>query len=422
MSTVAAELAVAAARARPGSGLEKRYLAQLESEQALRAQAKGELPGPAELTELVPRIGSALQDYMVRRGARHEVADYIEAQIVPRTNCTQLMRLPDRLRRARSRAWVQYSSEARKVRYVWDRKAGEPLLCPDDAREEAQRLNRRLEDRLEGLMSQGLRCYYAVLTVPNSPKGELQAGIDGLWSRFRRVIKLKRPKAADDPRPAKQLPKRFPILGAIAVLEAPLSRLRDWHPHLNVILITRGRLNWADWHQAWQYVCDFRVLKPGNVDQAMRELIKYSVRTVPEKSAAKASEAALEAQSADLFPDKLTPPAMTEWSAKEWLEWWRAMKGHRRTRTYGDLYGIGEQEPETVHDWRSIARADWKAGRFALWCPSLEFILGDKSNRACWISQREDGPQPGLSHGPPSSEGSRGDSLPGFDDEGLQNR
>lgn len=403
------------AASRPGSNYEQRAVRELDHEEELREQArKGDLhPLAANLDKVESAadvVSKKLAEYEGRAHVRATLADYLERTVLPLTTTDpKIQRLPEKLRGARQRCWSQLNLADGRTRVLWDRKAGEPLLCPDDAREEAQRLKRRLEDEVGELGRQGLRVYYAVLTIENPPAGKLAHQVERLWGRFRQVLKQKVERSPGDTRPKKALPRRFPIEGAIAVLEAPLAWARDWHPHLNVILVTRGRLDWADFHRAWHWVCQFRVLKPGNIEAAFRELIKYSTRAVPEKSAAKALGASPDGAGAVTASERLStiagsterppPPPMVEWTAAEWLEWWSVMKGRRRTRTYGELYGLGERDEklEDSPDWVTIGRAAWSGARYLPDYPLLRSIPGDKSLRAterlaAWRASLQTGP------------------------------
>jgi len=404
---------------RPGSALGDLAEAALSRDGELEEQCERGTLHPLmhhaeELVKAADTIEHRLEGYDARANARNQVADYIDAVVLPGTYDPRLRRLPDKLRAARKKAWSQVDLSTGETRFIWDEKAGEPLLCPDDAREEGMRLQRRLEGKLEELARAGLRVYYGVLTIDNAPLGHMAARVEKLWRKFKRALKA---KASGRPRGVskKSWPKLFPIAGAIATLECPLSASRTWHPHLNVIFVTRGFFDWSAWWQHWQCVSHFQELKPGNVAAAFRELIKYAVRAVPEKSAAKAgshstcntvsqssfapSDSVPPAHFAissgtvmDFWPDSTkasgrssrplsAPPAMIEWTRAEWLEWWASMKGRRRTRTYGELYGLNVEPEEEKREWRTIGTVQWSRERFVSRVVLLECIPGDKSIR-----------------------------------------
>lgn len=493
-------------RARPGTPLAELAEAELSREGELQAQreagAAHELMAhAAELEAAAGQLRLELSGYDARGNVRLEVARYLETVVLPalppearlamlpsapaegeagekpkrrrKTPLECVPLLPGKLREARRQCWFQMNMEDGGTRTLWDTKAGEPLLCPDDAREESQRLTRRLEGKIEELQRQGLRLYYGVLTIENAAPGHLAARVAKLWRKFQRALKAREPRRQCRPAPrlhvhaartctkkswrhslfcrraapmfrppvracarrvraqrrlpAKQLKPLFPIVGALATLEAPLSASRTWHPHLNVILVTRGFFDFGAWWQHWGCVSDWRHLKPGSVDAAFRELVKYAVRAVPEKSAAKAAEASPcstppspsssaswpDMPPADPWTDTSAPasaappgaaagmtggessgcstgkrsrsakapagPAMVEWTAAEWLEWWQAMKGRRRTRTYGELYGLNVEAEEEPGRWVTIGKGWWAGTGYRTRIELLECIPGDKS-------------------------------------------
>lgn len=375
--------------AAPGSPLQELAGRHLERDDALERQ--GELGHYHEHFEHVVAIETAagqlrleLTDYDRRANVRAELARYLDRIVLPGTYEPKIRALPEKLRQARRKCWFQLDTESGNTRTLWEHKAGEPLLCPDDAREEAMRLQRRLEGSIVELYRRGYRVYFGVLTIDNAAPGELAPRIASLWKKFRRALKARVPNKPGERIARKKRAPLFPIVGAIATLEAPLSASRTWHPHLNVIAITRGFFDFGAWWKHWNCVSDWQPIKgsPESVAAAFRELIKYSVRAVPEKSAAKAACASSAAPGADdpLSGHRPPAPAMTEWTRPEFLEWWAAMKGRRRTRTYGELFGLNvEPEAEEGASWITIGSAQHDGTRFRAWIPLLESIPGDKS-------------------------------------------
>ena len=390
-----------------------------------------------ELEKAAEAVDRDLDAYSARADVRKQIASYLESVVLPGTWETRLRRLPDKLRSARQKCWSQMDGLSGDTRVIWDEKAGEPLLCPDDSREEGMRLQRRLEGRVEELARQGYRVYYGVLTIENALQGHCATRVEKLWRKFKRALKAEAPNR---PRkvPKKSWPRLFPIVGAIATLECPLSASRTWHPHLNVILVTRGFFDWSSWWQHWGCVSHFQALKPGNVAAAFRELIKYAVRAVPEKSAAKAGSnttCLLESSSPSLPSPSLpasptcsdtatdtaaassagsrsagalrnsrkssmpSGPAMIEWTRAEWLEWWSVMKGRRRTRTYGELYGLNVDPEEVERIWLTIGTARWNGFVYEHRVVLLECIPGDKSIRNVkeryrrWLEEHDHPPE-----------------------------
>ena len=128
-------------------------------------------------------------------------------------------------------------------------------------------------------------------------------------------------------------------LSAIVTMECPLALDgHSWNLHFNLILLSRNWLDYgalrASWGQQIQFAGQSKMAEhfrrrygregsPAEVlASAFRELIKYSAKVAGESDPA-TGESAL---------------PMTAWPPASWLEWWRAMRGHRRSRGYGSLY------------------------------------------------------------------------------------
>lgn len=272
-----------------------------------------------------------------------------------------------RLKHARWSGAVGFSLAKSKSIVFWDDKAGLARLCPDDAREEAQRLSRKVLGPLEALQESGHSLHYCVFTTPNAAPGRLRKEMAWICKRFRRLIlKSKWPDGSP----------RFPeIKGALCVLEAPLGGRRDWNVHLNVILVVKGHLEYAKLRRYWFFDiggCRKLAEGPGVVKGALTELIKYAVAATVAKSAQKA---AAEEEGGARVP----PPPMLEWTGKELLEWLLAMRGFRRTRTYGCLYKLKKPEPEDLGQIVWIGRVDHNGQRYSLSSALLNSIPEDKS-------------------------------------------
>lgn len=375
-----------------------------------------------------------------RAHAREVFSDFLERVVLPATDSRSIHRIPATLRTVRKRCdrWVLPATGKQISR--WDAKAGMPLLCPDDARDEANRIKRRYVPVIVEAVKRGCSVHFCVFTIDNPPPGKLRLGIHKLHRKQRSIWRAC--KGRDRP---------FPIIGGISVLEAPLGGYRDWHPHLNVILICDGYLDYEKLRARWGCNAHFEPIstsrKPASqakVKAAVRELIKYAVQTVPEKSIAKAAATARyptesdrsfsagrrdaggrdpldrktvlpdrsavlarsdaghagranHAQSADVLLDaalcdqlgvpgraagaRPRPPAMTEWTAAEWIEWWNAHRGLRRTRTFGCLFKAPKPEKldtaGAIHTHSDVY--DHQHRRFVRRSPLLESIPGDKS-------------------------------------------
>lgn len=309
-----------------------------------------------------------------------------------------------------------------KMMLRWDRKAGMPLYDPDDAREEAARLARRqIPKMLELLKRPGHRAYYLCGTAPNSPAGELAEGQRALYAKWYRLIRACKRKSSP----------LFPIVGAIAVMESPLGRYRDWHPHLNIIVVCDRWLDFKQLKGWWHWNMEMRPLDghQASLERAFREIIKYACRTVSEKSLAKSQSEdpgrdydrlhAAAGRGAEVHhgrrgrpeadavsagegagsgsavvcavepaqreaPNSQTgqAPAMDEWSAVEALEYDRAHRRFRRSRAYRALFGIPKPAPPdyTGARWDGrVSRSD--GGAYTARFTTIESIPGDKSTR-----------------------------------------
>jgi hypothetical protein len=327
---------------------------------AIEAQEQLELglPGYSKNHHIRQRLSSVLVERALPeaqsqgRGSR-----YVE-------NCAK------RLKHARWSGAVGYSLGKSKSIVFWDEKAGLSRLCPDDAREEAQRLSRKVLGPLEALQSAGHALHYCVFTTPNAAPGRLRKEMVDICKRFRRVIlKSKWPDGSP----------RFPeIKGALCVLEAPLGGARDWNVHLNVILVVDGYLDYKKLRSYWHWDVHARPLAvgPGVVKGALTELIKYAVAATVAKSA----EKALESDGGGGGEEKrVPPPPMLEWSGRELLEWMLAMRGFRRTRTYGRLFRLPKPEAEDLGQIVWLGRVDHNGQGYSLSSRLLNSIPEDKS-------------------------------------------
>jgi hypothetical protein len=290
-----------------------------------------------------------LPSYSERADIRRRLADKIEREVLPFHCPRWLERYPEKLRSARRTGCFGVRRDTGRPIVFWDEKAGLSRLCPDDAREESQRLKRRVLEPLQAEQSSGASLDYVVFTTPNAKPGELRHGMKAIYRRFRKL-----------------LPKFPQIKGALCVLEAPLGQARDWNVHLNVILVTRGFMDWKALRAAWHWNLEIRRLPkaPGAIAGALAELIKYAVAATVSKSEDHAGRS--------------PAPPMLEWSGGELTEWLCAMHGSRRTRTYGVLYRLPDPEPD-IGPIVWIGRVSLEHGRYVHHVPLLDSIPEDKS-------------------------------------------
>lgn len=346
------------------------YVLAAERELARQAEREGQHWfdwTPAELSQFGETIGQQrleLSDEDTHANVRQAVAQYLERVVLPDRADPSIAKLVAKLRAARRTGTYMYNRATGKLITIVDDKASLPLLCPDDARDEANRLQRRYVPELAKWRNSGKALHYAVFTTPNAEPGKLRAEMVGIVQRFVKIVRRS---------------GGFPeVKGALLTLEAPLGARRDWNVHINVLLMCDGFLDYAKLRAAWHWDVDIQRVRADPregesyedaVRRSLRELAKYPVQAMPTKSAEKRARRGRE-----------PPPAMIEWTAEEWGEWWDAHSRFRRTRSYGELYGIPDPEPESMDGFESVG-SFWTEGtvrhrRF----PLLDSIPGDKSS------------------------------------------
>ena len=314
-----------------------------------------------------------LPGYSKNHMIRKRLAEVLEQRVLPLgVNVKYVSKVIERLRRARWSGAVGYSLAKGKTVVYWDEKAGLSRLCPDDAREESQRLSRKVLDPLEACQAAGDTLHYAVFTTPNVAAGRLRSEMASIMARFRRLI-LKARYADGSP--------VFPeIKGALCVLEAPLGSQREWNVHVNVILVAGPNgINYQKLRNRWHWNVEIQQLAqgPGVVKGALCELIKYAVAATVAKSAEKATAGNGGGGSEE---KRLPPPPMLDWTGSELLEWLRAMRGFRRTRTYGCLFKIKKPEREDLGQIVWLGRIDHDGGRYRVTSALIDSIPEDNSH------------------------------------------
>lgn len=276
----------------------------------------------------------------------------------------QLDALLDRMQHARQEFTISRRLSDGKLLRQWDQKSGDARLDPDDAREEAARWSRRVSPAVESMIAAGDRVTYAVFTMPNFAPGELRRGCRTIYRRFSGFLRrCKRGK----------VPGCSAIRGAAVVLEAPLGARRDWNVHLNVLLVHKGFIDYRALRAAWHWNVELQPVVPtqAGVANALREIIKYNVLSVAEKSADKAAAR------------RSPAPPMVEWTDPELWEWICAFRRFRRTRTYGVLYRLPKPEKLDHAGFQVVGFGTWssRGRRFVVRFPLLDSIPEDKSNR-----------------------------------------
>jgi len=330
-----------------------------------KAQAKG--PTVArELWNLVDLARSEIMEraegYQKRAQVRIDLADYLDQKIFNETHDYKYLKLAERLRDARQTGTWGTRPNGDSV-IIWDDKSELARLDPDEAREESQRLAERYVPALLEKAKAGAGMHYAVFTLPNAAPGQLAKTQKAIFRRYSNMLR-------------KQLDKKkmFPeILGSIAVLEAPLAHDHGWNVHLNVVFFTRSKFEaglYKKIRRAWYWNVELQAVTgdAGELARAFRELIKYPVRAVSEKSAAKAAAG------------RPRPPPMVEWPAERFVEWLDAQHRFRRTRTYGELYGkkVPKPEPSTLEDVTWHGAVFCRPDHFFAQVPLIDLTPGHK--------------------------------------------
>ena len=265
-------------------------------------------------------------------------------------------------------------TEAGEVRYIWDEVCGLGKICPDEGRKETQRVVKKYVPELRKFAQRRPthRLFYAVFTQPNFSLGSLKVGMDKIMLDLNeRVLKAVEGIPEEERTSRKATRIRFPqIKGALTTLEAPLSEGLKWNVHVNAILMVDGRFDYKEICEAWGHNVEIRELKETDeqsLGQTIQEVLKYSVQLVTTKSASKRERHATNA------------PAFSEWTEQQTLEWWKAMKGFRRTRSYGEIYAL---EKVKWNNATQFQREKWlkTAGMPQEWA-TMEWLDIPKDNR-----------------------------------------
>lgn len=361
------------------------------------AEARALAQRRAELDAMMNRAGDLHGKKTTHRQRRE-----IEQRLARELRAWGFPDLADKMEHCRlAGAWAEHEHQttadgrARLV-ILWDYKCGLSKLCPDESRIEQRRLVRRyVRPSKQWAGERGARrIQKGVITWPNVARGRL--------AEYLRAM----------PRETARLLAKFPaIKGAVQTIETPLSARGDWNLHNNVVLLVEGIFNWgelrAEWHRqtrdrfpecdAASFQIEITQLPRHDLkalEAALRECIKYPVKHVTEKAnrraecdtareippamsqAAAAGAAGCDAApGADAGDDAAggLAPAMIEWGAEAFGEWWDAHKRFRRTRSHGVLFSLAgfwwqRSKPERRAELlRQVgadpaeARSDWRA-------------------------------------------------------------
>jgi len=327
---------------------------------------------PALLKSYHDEITQSLEPFAHRRLIEQDLARYIQDKIIPHAFWHEKMHeLHNKICTCRvSGSHGIEIREGKKINAVraWDHKCGQAKLCPDESRLEGQRLAERYLPEVGSFaLKTGNRIFYAVLTMPNYAPGALLEGKKEIYKKWTSLLlRIKRSKNKPLSDPFRRLNA---IKGALVVQEDPLSAKLDWNVHLNIMLLVHGNFDFEDLRNAWGYNLEIRHIKAVDLAKSFLEICKYQVKAIAEKSSDGHSEA----------------PGMMQWDSALWLEWWRANKGFRRTRSYGCIFNLPEViEPEVEVEtiWLGRMRFDhdqYEVTVFESALKHVDLIQGDKS-------------------------------------------
>lgn len=291
--------------------------------------------------------------------------------------------------------------------FAWASKCDSSKFCPDCARAHSMYEAMRYTPAMVEHVSRGpeFRAHYAVFTRPSVPLGKMAEGIAETFTMFREWLDLTVP-CTDEQRgkygwgkrkkklPLWQLGRRKPgerydgpgIHGALVQLECHLTAAGMWHPHLNVILLTRGDFSYSVARDAWGFNVHLEPIEPKSAEnvtegfvRSFRELIKYPFRHVAEKNLEKRAAGDTEAPPFEEWPDA----AIVEWHGATRRELDEVgqngarIHGARWLRSYGLLHGVPPPSTEQ-REVRWLARLTFTDdGRFF-----VASILGSKFQRS----------------------------------------
>ena len=359
------------------------HAASMHLEQ-MQAEHEAQIFVPDEKTEgILSDIEISLKDwgdaFSRRREAEKKTADYLRKVVEPSGLMGSAGMLADKLENCRNSGVLGVDIDHGKKIIKWTSKCSQVKLCPDESRAEQKRLANRYQPAVEAWLDErpGRRKFrYAVFEPVNIKFGDLesrgqrykyipddslnpdgskkyksgyrrennpgyvQGGIDRAYLDLRNMLRHKSMEA---------------VKGAFTAMECPQgSTGTDWNVHINCLLLTEGHFDYKTIRDDYGNRIHFysedqmvqktqrhllrRAEKSGQpipelsrrqvLMAAFREIIKYSAKQVPTQQAGEKTDA----------------PAITEWAAEQFVEWWGAHKGFRRCRSYGVLNGIGKPE------------------------------------------------------------------------------
>lgn len=355
--------------------------------------------------------------FLKRKKIEIALADYIESKCAPLAPELNLVKLSEKLRNCRTAGnhGIRFGDDWARREIMWDAKCGQSKLCPFESREEGQRLAEKYLPTVQRFADISYfdakakkkrnvyKIHFGVLTRKNVPYGQLAREKNELFELTGRLIdtakylsenyysgskKVRRRKGGETDEEYKLRMQQEisikSIRGALVVQEDPVGTSPGWNVHNNIIFITCGHFNYDD-ASAWMRanlnqlsLGGARSLDPAKLSSSFLELCKYQVAAIIEKSHDENHKSA---------------PGMLEWPPEIWLEWYRANRGFRRTRSYGVLFDLddakdegaeedGEEDGESEFVKLGRVAYDRAAGVFAIGAGgdnAIFLIKGDKS-------------------------------------------
>lgn len=390
------------------------HAASMHLEQ-MQAEHEAQIFVPDEKTEeILSAIEFDLKDWGTafsrRREAEKKTAEYLRKIVEPSGLMGSAGMLADKLENCRNSGVLGMDVDHGKKIIKWESKCGQVKLCPDESRAEQKRLANRYQPAVEAWLDErpGRRKFrYAVFEPVNIPFGKLeskgqrylyfaddtkasgqrrennpdyvQGGIDRAYLDLRNMLRHKSMEA---------------VKGAFTAMECPQgSTGNDWNVHINCLLLTEGHFDYKtirdDYGNRIHFYSEEQMVQKTQrhllrraeksgvpmpdlsrrqvLMAAFREIIKYSAKQVPTQQDGEKTDA----------------PAITEWRAEQFVEWWGAHKGFRRCRSYGVLNGIGKPDLVPLNvQW--IGSMDWCSDsmRYQIAISrrgSINSLKGDKS-------------------------------------------
>lgn len=261
-----------------------------------------------------------------RHAIRQDLADYIEGSA--NEHLGRYAKRVLQLRAARTSGAVGITVNGSHIT-AWDDKVNCVRLCPDESREDCQRISRKYSPEIYRLLkaNPSWRAFFVVYTEPNAVLGSLNSAKRDQYKRFANMHRSKWFKSR--------------VQGSFVIQEDPLSQHFDWNIHLNAIHIVDGDFNYGELRKQWGYNVDIQRISgsPEAIAKAFLEAVKYAAKHVGEKS---------------LDGKHIVAPGITSWPFDAFDEWFQAGHGFRRSRSYGCLFRI-EGSPDKGADLSTVS-------------------------------------------------------------------